>query len=300
MQLVEPVGDVDHAHAGGFQLADSFEQGFHLTLVERGGGLVHDDQPGTEGNRSRDGDHLLQGDIEIQQGLLDIQVNAEARQDVAGLPVHAGPVDQPEAARLAAHEDVLRHRAEGNEVDFLIDGADAADLGLVRGGEIDLPSIEDDGAAVLAIGAVQDLHQGRLARAVLADDGMHLAFGHGQAGVIEGHHTGKDLDDVPHFEQHVRAARLSVGESRTRIRPLRIHWVQSPVSKVQYDEIAGLGDSVTLEPASTLELLSLELGGVVDVEEAVFDLDPFGNLFAVDEFHHRLVCDRAEERAGFD
>ena len=42
----------------------------------------------------------------------------------------AAPVDEAQAARLAAHEDVLGDRAEGDEVDLLIDGADAADLRL--------------------------------------------------------------------------------------------------------------------------------------------------------------------------
>src|SRR3954467_14082332 len=48
-----------------------------------------------------------------------------------------------------------------------------------------------------------------------------------------------------------------------------------------------------------LELLTLELGGVALVEEAVFDLDPVGQVFAVDVLLHGLEGNRPEERARF-
>src|SRR5271156_218119 len=51
---------------------------------------------------------------------------------------------------FAAEEDVLGHRSERNEVDFLVDGADAPMLGVLRGREVDGFAAEDDRARVAA------------------------------------------------------------------------------------------------------------------------------------------------------
>ena len=59
--LLEPVRDVDDGDALGGQVADDPEEVLHLLLVEGGGGLVHDDQPGVVGERPRHADDLLAG-----------------------------------------------------------------------------------------------------------------------------------------------------------------------------------------------------------------------------------------------
>ncbi len=71
---------------------------------------------------------------------------AKRRKQLRRLRVHATPVEQAVAAMLAAEKDVLGHRAERNEVDLLIDRADAAALSRLGRGEIDRLAGEEDRA----------------------------------------------------------------------------------------------------------------------------------------------------------
>jgi hypothetical protein len=51
--------------------------------------------------------------------------------------MNRAPVDQAEAPGLAAEKNVFRNRAQRNQIDFLVDGADAAIARGLRRGEID-------------------------------------------------------------------------------------------------------------------------------------------------------------------
>ena len=63
----------------------------------------------------------------------------------------------------------------GDQVELLVDHADAQRLGFVRRGEGDLRAGHPDAARIRVVGTGQDLHQGGLARPVLAHDGVDLA-----------------------------------------------------------------------------------------------------------------------------
>ena len=73
----------------------------------------------------------------------------------------------------------------GGEQDFLVDEHDAAVFGIHGPGKDNRPVVDEDLAARRRLVAGEDLHQGRLARTVLADDGMHLARPHGQRHVVQ-------------------------------------------------------------------------------------------------------------------
>ncbi len=131
IELVELVADEDHRHALALELADDVEQDGDLMLVERAGGFVHDHQLGLERDGARDRHHLLDGGVEAHQRAMHVDRDVEPAQDLGSLAVHAAPVEQAEAAMLAAEEDVLGHRAIGDEVDLLVDRADPVTLRLV-------------------------------------------------------------------------------------------------------------------------------------------------------------------------
>ena len=82
-------------------------------------------------------------------GLLTSISTAKRLQQLRRFGVHPAPVEQAITPVFAAEKDVLGHRAEGNEVDLLIDGADAAVLGVLRRGEVDRLAAEDDRARCL-------------------------------------------------------------------------------------------------------------------------------------------------------
>ncbi len=61
-------------------------------------------------------------------------------------------------------------------------------------------AVHQDPAFVRARQPVQDVHQGGLAGAVLAQQGVDLAPTHVEVDVVVGHHPGVSLRDPPHLE----------------------------------------------------------------------------------------------------
>ena len=145
--------------------------------------------------------------LKLISGRRTSTVDVEAAQDLGRLAVHAAPVEQAEAARLAAEEDVLGHRAVGDEVDLLVDRADPVSLRLLRRAHGERPAVEDDLAGVLGVGAGQDLDHRRLAGAVLADQRMHLGRQHLERGADQSRDAGEPLVHAAHGQERALLAR---------------------------------------------------------------------------------------------
>ena len=74
-------------------------------------------------------------------------LDAELGQQPGSGLLHCPVVDERSARRLAAEEDVLGDGALGEEVELLVDDADAALLRLPRVAEADCFAVEEDRAA---------------------------------------------------------------------------------------------------------------------------------------------------------
>ena len=83
-----------------------------------------------------------------------------------------------------------------------MDDDDAERLGIVDVAKAPLLAVEDDAAFIVAVGidAAQNLHQRRLAGAVLADQRMDLPRLHREVDVAQGLDAGKALAHAAHFE----------------------------------------------------------------------------------------------------
>jgi hypothetical protein len=77
--------------------------------------------------------------------------------------------------RLAANPDVLGDAHGGQQVELLMDHGDARRERLARGAEAQRAAFEPQLAAIGRAHARDDLHQRRLAGAVLADERVHRA-----------------------------------------------------------------------------------------------------------------------------
>ena len=129
---------------------------------------------------------------------------AEPPQQRRHLGLQRRPVDQlqrPAEDRFAADHHVGRHVEIVEEVELLVHEGDARrhgagdrELRMRRAVDADQPFARLDDAA-------QDLHQGRLAGAVLADQRQHLAALDAQADAIERLHAGIGLADRYEFEE---------------------------------------------------------------------------------------------------
>ncbi len=175
-QLVHLVGDVDDALALGLQCPDDPEQMLDLALRDRRGRLVHDEDVGIVGDGLGDFDHLAIGDGKVADLRLGIERNVEPLEQRLRPSTHLVMPDEAECIqRLAADPDVFGDRHEVHQVEFLMDHGDAVLERVERRRQLDLLPLQLEGARIGRVDAGDDLHQRRLAGAVLAHQRMNVA-----------------------------------------------------------------------------------------------------------------------------
>ena len=99
-----------------------------------------------------------------------------------------------------------------HQVQFLMNDADAERLRLARARTVDRLAVEEDFAGIRLIDAGEDLHQRRLAGAVLAHQRMHFAAIEIESRAAQRMHAGKALLDAAHLhEPFARRAEIADG-----------------------------------------------------------------------------------------
>src|SRR5690606_30185944 len=201
--LVQPMTDVNEGDAALLQGANALEQRLDLGGREGGGRFVHHHDTGIERERFRDLDRLLLGDRQPpdHRSRRDRPLDAEVGEELAGVRVHLATVDEPAFLRFPSEEDVLGDGAIRQEVELLVDDADATLLRLTGMVELHRLAIEHDLPGIRLVDPGDDLHQGRLAGTVLAHDGMDLARKDVEVDVVQRPHTRERLRDPAQREQ---------------------------------------------------------------------------------------------------
>ncbi|MNT05926.1 hypothetical protein D3C72_1405720 [compost metagenome] len=220
------VADIDDGHAFGAQLADQGEQAVGLAGGQRRGGLVHHQDAGLEMHRARNLDQLALCDRQRVHRRVRREVRPEPCQRGFARAGHRGAVDQPVAVQMPAEVDVLGHAQVRRQAQFLVDHRDAMLACRGRAAESDrLAGDAAFGAGIGGVGAGQDLHQRRLAGAVLAHQRMDFARVDGQLHLAERFHAGKGLGDIAQRQQRrgnggaMRALLLGLGQGARCFRP---------------------------------------------------------------------------------
>ncbi len=235
--LVEPVRDVDDRHAPRRQTLDQRKQLRHFPARQRrgrlvhhenarvagrvhrrlgGGGLVHRSLGG--GGRERFGnlDHLALRQPEarherpwIGRRFLEPEIPQQRRR----ARVERSPVDDAgHPRRRRPEKNIFGDRELRNEVQLLIDDADAERERVARAADLHRLAMDDDLARVLAIRAAEDLHQRRLPGAVLAEEHVHVAGLERQVDAVERDDARERLADPPHLEDRC-GGRHRIGRS---------------------------------------------------------------------------------------
>ncbi|KIF66547.1 hypothetical protein HY68_31705 [Streptomyces sp. AcH 505] len=140
--LGEPVRDVDDEHAALLEPPDQREQRLKIAAGEDRRRLVQDEHlrlAALGDQRLGDLHHLLAGDGErARPGTRVDGAVADGLQQVAGAGMGGAPVDEAaEAAGEVPHEQVLGDGQLGDQGQFLVDGADAVAVGVVRRAQLD-------------------------------------------------------------------------------------------------------------------------------------------------------------------
>ena len=178
LDLVQAVRDEDHRHAAGLELGDHLQEARRLRGGEARGRLVHDDDARVERQRLDDLDELALRERQLGDRRVRLEVDAEPAQQRRHLGLERRAVDQPQRPaedRLAADHDVGRDVEIVEEVELLVHEGDARRHGAGDRERGVLDAVDADRAFARLDDAAQDLHQGRLAGAVLADQRQHLA-----------------------------------------------------------------------------------------------------------------------------
>ena len=173
-QFVDAVRNEHDADAFGLQAAHHVEQALALGAIERRGRFIEHQKTAAVRQRARQQHLLFFRQRAVRQASARVERQRPLLQQLRGAAVQLRPV-QP-VARLVqpVQHDVLRHRQRGDQrdVDLLLYHVDAVAARLQRGMNFHCPAVDQDLAAVVIVGAGEDRHQRRLARAVGADQRM--------------------------------------------------------------------------------------------------------------------------------
>ena len=225
--VLDEVRDEDEAASLlALEAIEDLEEGRDLGRRERRGRLVEDDDRGARKEYPRELDELLQTDGEVSDPLARVDVEAEARQESGRTLAHRPPVDDAEAPRrLRAEEDVLGDREVGRDRELLVHHADTGVLGVAGRAKLHGAAGEREPALVGKVDAREDLHEGRLAGAVLADEGVHLAGSQREVDARQCTHAAETLRDTAELKQRRpgRGRRFGKGDAHRPPLLVRAH-----------------------------------------------------------------------------
>ena len=208
LDLFELVRDEHDGPAAGLQVPDDPEQFLGLARGEHRGGLVEDQHAGLAQQGLDDLHPLLHADRQILDQGVRVDLQAVALGQFADVAAGAPPVDPAERpGALHAEGDVFRHGEYRHQHEVLVHHADAGLDRAAGRAEVLRLAVQQDLALVRLGQPVQDVHQGGLARAVLAEQRVDLARFHGQVDVIVGHEAAEALRDPLQLQLHRPASR---------------------------------------------------------------------------------------------
>ncbi len=137
-----------------------------------------------------------------------VDVDPQPLQMRLGLARHRPPAhDAGTVGRLVAEEHVLGHAQRRDDRQLLVDHADAGGQRVAGGAEMHRPPVDAHLAVIAGMDAGDDLHQRRLAGAVLADEAMHLAGQQREVDARQRGHAAERLADPGQLQDRLASAR---------------------------------------------------------------------------------------------
>ncbi|MDR6354753.1 hypothetical protein Q3H58_001424 [Pseudomonas psychrotolerans] len=131
---------------------------------------------------------------------MGIDLFGQALEQLQRLAAQVAAVDDAVARRQVAEKEVFGDGHLRHQLQFLLDHGDAGADGFGGALEHQFLAIDVEVAGGGSVVAAEDLQQGRLARAVLAHEGMHRAGTHAEGDVGERLDAGKGLADADEAE----------------------------------------------------------------------------------------------------
>ena len=205
--------DENDAQSPRLEFAQHGEEMLDLVRVQARGRLVQHQRPGVDVERAGDGHHLLYGDGITVQWLRHVHFKIEPPQRLGGAKVDLIPVDATKLQRLAAKKNIFRHGRKRDQVDLLVNRADAQPLRLGRRTRIDGTPVKKELAAVAAACAGEHFDQCAFTGAVLAHQRVDFTPAQREINPVQGAHAGESFRDATSRKQgrgggHVAGGRI--------------------------------------------------------------------------------------------
>ena len=172
--LTQLVADEDDAHPLLFQSAHHGKDPLNLRICQGGGGLVHDDDGGILHQSPGNLYNLLVAGIQIPDHGVGVQIQIHFLKQLPGFALHQSLVQQNPLLGQVGDEHILIDGQVVDEVQLLMDEADARIQRVHRSGKVHRFSVQRNGAAVSRKDAAQNVHQGRLSGAVFSQQRADL------------------------------------------------------------------------------------------------------------------------------
>ena len=190
------MGDVHNGHVLRLQILDDAEQGLHLVLCQRRGGLVQDQHPAVCGNGLGNLHRLHLRYAELPQFLFGVKVHPDLFQQLGGVGIHFVMVNHGNDAKKLFHgipsqENILAHGSCGDGLKFLVHHGDAFFQGVHGVTDADGLSVNLDLALIHFVDAKHALHQCGFSRAVFSHQRVNFSGMKLQLGMIQCFHAWK-------------------------------------------------------------------------------------------------------------
>ena len=209
LHLGQFVRDEDDGDAAGLQTPDESEEDVGLAVRQHVSRLVHDQDARVAPHGLGDLDHLPVADGEAADTGFRTDLRPELGEQLAGPAFHCPVIEQRAPPELAAEEDVRADAEVIGQVHLLVDEDHAAFLGGGAVREPGRPAVHKHFSGRRCEVAGQDLHQGRLARSVLADDGVNFSGQELYADVVQDANTVEITAYPPRFQRNELFSHMS-------------------------------------------------------------------------------------------
>ena len=221
--LVHLVGDIEDGGSLAPEFGDDPIESLDLRFGKCAGRLVHDDDSAVDAQCLGDLDKLL---VAYTQGTCESRrrdIAVERLQDLGCGVVHLAIVSEdPTRTHFATEEDVRRDRQLFDQVQFLVDDANAHRFCIAGPTELDGLSIDEQLAIVVGDHPREDFHERAFTRPVFAADGMDFAGHDIERDLVQSPSPAETLADVlDRDDRRGHEASLDLVEVSMTARPIR-------------------------------------------------------------------------------